>query len=82
MRIKGEDADQVGTPNANLTYTIVRQDPPGTGPMFMINKYTGDLFVRSKLDREVKAARTELSAHVAFSVEMTRGLFVFKFLLL
>ncbi|RVE74129.1 hypothetical protein OJAV_G00038130 [Oryzias javanicus] len=55
MRIKGEDADLAGTPNANLTYSIVSQDPPGSGHMFMINKYTGDLFVKSKLDRETQS---------------------------
>uniref|UniRef100_A0A8C8DQW4 Si:ch73-74h11.1 n=1 Tax=Oryzias sinensis TaxID=183150 RepID=A0A8C8DQW4_9TELE len=52
MRIKGEDADQNGTNNANLTYSIVSQEPPGKDPMFMINKYTGDLYVRTEPDRE------------------------------
>lgn len=54
MLLKGKDDDQSGTINAEISYTIVSQEPEGTGHMFTLEEKTGKLFVKEPtLDREV-----------------------------
>ncbi|KAM7388784.1 hypothetical protein PAMP_024934 [Pampus punctatissimus] len=53
MQLKGKDNDQAGTINSELAYSIVSQEPEGSGHMFTIDAKTGKLFVKeSTLDRE------------------------------
>ncbi|KAM7410638.1 hypothetical protein PAMA_001871 [Pampus argenteus] len=53
MQLKGKDNDQAGTINSELAYSIVSQEPEGSGHMFTIDEKTGKLFVKeSTLDRE------------------------------
>uniref|UniRef100_A0AAR2J3F1 Cadherin domain-containing protein n=1 Tax=Pygocentrus nattereri TaxID=42514 RepID=A0AAR2J3F1_PYGNA len=53
MRIRAEDADEQGTINAKIAYSIVKQIPEGAGPMFSIDRDTGDIYVKEHtLDRE------------------------------
>lgn len=55
MQIEGTDDDQPGTINSKISYSIVSQEPKGTGHMFRIDKETGKLYVKEPLlDREVK----------------------------
>lgn len=57
MQITGKDDDQEGTINAQLAYSIVSQEPEGSGHMFTIERNTGKLFVKEPtLDREVRLA--------------------------
>lgn len=54
MQIEGKDNDQAGTSNSEISYSIVSQEPEGTGHMFTIDKKTGNLYVNEPtLDREV-----------------------------
>uniref|UniRef100_A0A667WU57 Si:ch73-74h11.1 n=1 Tax=Myripristis murdjan TaxID=586833 RepID=A0A667WU57_9TELE len=47
------DDDQAGTINSDIAYTIISQEPAGTGHMFRIEKKTGKLYVKEPtLDRE------------------------------
>uniref|UniRef100_A0A3Q3GU06 Si:ch73-74h11.1 n=1 Tax=Labrus bergylta TaxID=56723 RepID=A0A3Q3GU06_9LABR len=53
MQISAKDKDQAGTINSNISYSIVSQEPAGTGHMFYIDKYSGKLYVKEPtLDRE------------------------------
>lgn len=62
MQITGKDDDQAGTINSELAYSIVGQEPAGSGPMFTIDKKTGKLYVKeSALDREVRLFPTSCS---------------------
>lgn len=54
MQIQADDDDEKGTINAEIVYAIVKQEPPGTGEMFTIDKKTGKLFVKKPTDREVR----------------------------
>lgn len=54
MQIQGKDGDQAGTINAEISYSIISQEPEGTGHMFTLDKKTGKLYVKEPtLDREV-----------------------------
>lgn len=54
MQIEGKDDDQAGTINAQISYSIISQEPKGKGPMFTIDSKTGKLYVNDPtLDREV-----------------------------
>lgn len=54
MQIDGKDDDQPGTINAEISYSIISQEPEGTGQMFTLDKKTGKLYVKEPtLDREV-----------------------------
>lgn len=54
MQIKGKDDDQAGTINAEISYSIISQEPEGTNHMFTIDEKTGKLYVKEPtLDREV-----------------------------
>uniref|UniRef100_A0A665U6I7 Si:ch73-74h11.1 n=1 Tax=Echeneis naucrates TaxID=173247 RepID=A0A665U6I7_ECHNA len=49
----GRDNDQAGTINSQISYSIVSQEPEGTGPMFSIDEKTGKMYVKeATLDRE------------------------------
>ncbi|KAK2815966.1 hypothetical protein Q5P01_026433 [Channa striata] len=53
MQITGKDDDEAGTVNAEITYSIVSQEPKGAGHMFTIDEKTGKLYVKEPtLDRE------------------------------
>ncbi|KAM6962567.1 desmoglein-2.1-like [Aplochiton taeniatus] len=53
MQIEGKDNDEAGTINSKIAYSIISQEPAGSGPMFTINKDTGKLYVKDfNLDRE------------------------------
>ncbi|TKS74173.1 Desmoglein-2 Cadherin family member 5 HDGC [Collichthys lucidus] len=53
MQIEGKDDDQAGTINSAIAYSIISQEPEGTGHMFTIEENTGKLFVKKHtLDRE------------------------------
>uniref|UniRef100_A0A7N5ZYP5 Cadherin domain-containing protein n=1 Tax=Anabas testudineus TaxID=64144 RepID=A0A7N5ZYP5_ANATE len=53
MQIKGKDDDQAGTINAEISYSIISQEPEGTNHMFTIDEKTGKLYVKEPtLDRE------------------------------
>ncbi|XP_047443775.1 desmoglein-2-like [Mugil cephalus] len=53
MQLKGKDDDQSGTANAEISYSIISQEPEGTGHMFTLEEKTGKLFVKEPtLDRE------------------------------
>lgn len=54
MQITAEDADEKGTPNAKIAYSILRQIPEDDGTMFTIDRDTGKIYVQKHtLDREV-----------------------------
>ncbi|KAK1897464.1 Desmoglein-2 [Dissostichus eleginoides] len=53
MQIKGNDNDEAGTINSEISYRIVSQEPAGTGHMFTLDRKTGQLYVKEEnLDRE------------------------------
>ncbi|XP_029355863.1 desmoglein-4-like [Echeneis naucrates] len=53
MQVIGRDNDQAGTINSQISYSIVSQEPEGTGPMFSIDEKTGKMYVKeATLDRE------------------------------
>ncbi|XP_062858575.1 desmocollin 2-like protein [Trichomycterus rosablanca] len=53
MKITADDADQSGTLNAQIAYSIVKQLPEGSKPMFGIDKHSGVIYVKERsLDRE------------------------------
>uniref|UniRef100_A0A8B9KST3 Si:ch73-74h11.1 n=1 Tax=Astyanax mexicanus TaxID=7994 RepID=A0A8B9KST3_ASTMX len=53
MQIKADDADEPGTINAKIAYSIVKQIPEQSGGMFSINRDTGEIYVKQHtLDRE------------------------------
>uniref|UniRef100_A0A4W4DNE4 Cadherin domain-containing protein n=1 Tax=Electrophorus electricus TaxID=8005 RepID=A0A4W4DNE4_ELEEL len=53
MQISAEDADEHGTINSKIAYSIVKQTPEGSGSMFSIDRGTGKIYVRRHtLDRE------------------------------
>ncbi|KAK1795901.1 hypothetical protein P4O66_009008, partial [Electrophorus voltai] len=59
MQISAEDADEHGTINSKIAYSIVKQTPEGSGSMFSIDRGTGKIYVRRHtLDRETHDAYT------------------------
>ncbi|KAF3834513.1 hypothetical protein F7725_027071 [Dissostichus mawsoni] len=53
MQIQGKDKDEPGNINSEIAYSIVSQEPAGTGHMFAIDIKTGQLYVKEEtLDRE------------------------------
>ncbi|XP_024114899.1 desmoglein-2 [Oryzias melastigma] len=53
MQITAKDKDDPDTPNAEIAYSIISQEPPLNGHMFRIGKKTGKLYVKEpNLDRE------------------------------
>lgn len=59
MQITATDADEPGSPNSQISYKIVKQDPPDIGHMFYIDESTGKIYVKeSTLDREVRIHTT------------------------
>uniref|UniRef100_A0A8C6UWC5 Desmoglein 2 n=1 Tax=Neogobius melanostomus TaxID=47308 RepID=A0A8C6UWC5_9GOBI len=54
MTLRGTDADQEGTINSRLHYTIISQEPKTDPPMFVLDAKTGEVKVREtdELDRE------------------------------
>uniref|UniRef100_A0A3Q0QS60 Si:ch73-74h11.1 n=1 Tax=Amphilophus citrinellus TaxID=61819 RepID=A0A3Q0QS60_AMPCI len=66
MQLKGEDKDQAGTKNAQISYKIASQEPEGTGHMFNLDESTGKLYVKKPtLDREVSLVVTAHTMEVA-----------------
>ncbi|XP_060773605.1 desmoglein-2.1-like isoform X4 [Neoarius graeffei] len=54
MQVTAEDADQQGTPNSKIAYSILKQIPEQSGNMFTIDRETGKISVKEHtLDREV-----------------------------
>ncbi|TSK58113.1 Desmoglein-2 [Bagarius yarrelli] len=54
MQIIAEDADEQGSINAKIAYSIVNQIPEESGNMFTIDRDTGKVYVKKHtLDREV-----------------------------
>lgn len=63
MQIEAKDDDEVGTINSEIYYSIISQEPAGTGDMFRIDRKTGKLYVKeATLDREVRSI--EATTHV------------------
>ncbi|XP_076873107.1 desmoglein-2.1-like isoform X2 [Brachyhypopomus gauderio] len=59
MQISADDADEQGTVNSKIAYSIVKQTPEGHGPMFSIDRNTGKIYVKQHtLDREIDDAYT------------------------
>ncbi|KAG7515027.1 Desmoglein-2 Cadherin family member 5 HDGC [Solea senegalensis] len=53
MQIVGKDKDQAGHINSEISYSIISQEPAGTGHMFTIDAKTGKVYVKEPtLDRE------------------------------
>ncbi|XP_058495080.1 desmoglein-2.1-like [Solea solea] len=53
MQIVGKDDDQAGHINSEISYSIISQEPAGTGRMFTIDAKTGKVYVKQPtLDRE------------------------------
>ncbi|KAG7455194.1 hypothetical protein MATL_G00253940 [Megalops atlanticus] len=58
MTVNATDADDPETPNAQIAYSIVGQEPGGQN-MFYINQETGQIYVQtSTLDRETQSSYT------------------------
>ncbi|XP_036375429.1 desmoglein-2-like [Megalops cyprinoides] len=58
MTVTATDADDPQTPNAQIAYSIVGQEPGGQN-MFYINQETGQIYVQSSaLDRETQSSYT------------------------
>lgn len=55
MQVTAPDADEEGSANSDVRYTILSQEPPLPSPnMFVINSVTGGIRVNAPgLDREV-----------------------------
>lgn len=55
MQVTAPDADEEGSANSDVRYTILSQEPPLPSPnMFVINPVTGGIRVNAPgLDREV-----------------------------
>lgn len=54
MHITATDADEPGTINSKIAYSIVKQTPADSKYMFSIDKETGKVYVKeTNLDREV-----------------------------
>lgn len=54
MRIRATDADEEGTINSKIAYSIIKQTPAESRNMFSIDGATGNVYVKEKiLDREV-----------------------------
>lgn len=71
MQIEGQDDDEDGTINAEIAYSIISQEPEGSGPMFTIDEKTGKLYVKeSTLDREVR---------LLFTAQKTRSTYAAAF---
>lgn len=52
MKIIASDADEPNHLNSKIAFKIESQEPSGQ-PMFIMNKYTGELHLANYLDREV-----------------------------
>lgn len=52
MKIIATDADEPNHLNSKIAFKIESQEPSGP-PMFIMNKYTGELHLANYLDREV-----------------------------
>lgn len=52
MKIIATDADEPNHLNSKIAFKIESQEPSGA-PMFIMNKYTGELHLANYLDREV-----------------------------
>lgn len=57
------DADEAGSDNSKIVYSILSQEPAGSESVFAINERTGAITIkRPILDREVKLALNTLTA--------------------
>ncbi|NXS30267.1 DSG1A protein, partial [Pomatostomus ruficeps] len=57
MKIIATDADEPNHLNSKIAFKIESQEPSGT-PMFIMNKYTGELHLANYLDREQHSSYT------------------------
>uniref|UniRef100_A0A8B9IY78 Cadherin domain-containing protein n=1 Tax=Amazona collaria TaxID=241587 RepID=A0A8B9IY78_9PSIT len=60
MKIIATDADEPNHLNSKIAFKIESQEPAGP-PMFIMNKYTGELHLANYLDREVTFAVPKLN---------------------
>lgn len=53
--VNATDADKPNTPNSEIAYSIVKQEPSDGDALFYIDRHTGSVYVRDNtLDREVR----------------------------
>lgn len=69
VKLSATDADEDNHLNSKIAYKIISQEPAGA-PMFMVNRYTGEVRTMSNfLDREVKPS---MNGSRGFGFEKTK----------
>ncbi|XP_025090923.1 cadherin-23-like [Pomacea canaliculata] len=70
LRLEATDEDEQGTPNSNITYSLLPSTtPPGLVGHFEINPLTGDLVVKMSLDFDAMSTRGRSSETLTLTVE-------------
>lgn len=73
MQITAKDKDDPTTPNAEIAYSIISQEPALDRHMFRIGKKTGKLYVKEpNLDREVKISAPRHHIELQFTVPLAQ----------
>uniref|UniRef100_A0A663MGJ7 Cadherin domain-containing protein n=1 Tax=Athene cunicularia TaxID=194338 RepID=A0A663MGJ7_ATHCN len=72
MKIIASDADEPNHLNSKIAFKIESQEPSGP-PMFIMNKYTGELHLANYLDREVTFPFLKLNNMMLWCVYMSEN---------
>lgn len=72
MKIIATDADEPNHLNSKIAFKIESQEPSGP-PMFIMNKYTGELHLANYLDREVTFPSPELNNMMLWCICVMRA---------